>query len=154
MEEISIKIIRMPGNDDVPLPKYMTVNAAGMDVYAAVPGEVEIKPGERREIATAIAVALPAGYEAQIRPRSGLAMAHGITLVNSPGTIDADFRGEIKLLLINLGDKPFVIKRGDRMAQMIVQKVARAQWVLRESLDETGRGSGGFGHTGFRGAEG
>lgn len=150
-EEVRIKIVRMPGNSDMPLPRYMTGRSAGMDIHAAVPGPVEIEPGERKIIETAIAISLPEGYEAQIRPRSGLAITHGITLINSPGTIDADFRGEIKLLLVNLGDRKFVVNRGDRIAQMVVQKVARAVWDLEESLDETPRGSGGFGHTGYSG---
>jgi len=150
-EEIRIKIIRLPGNSDLPLPRYMTVRSAGMDIHAAVSGSVEIGPGERKIIETAIAIALPEGYEAQIRPRSGLAIAHGITLINSPGTIDSDFRGEIKLLIVNLGDRKYTINRGDRIAQMVIHKVSRAVWDLRDSLDETQRGSGGFGHTGYSG---
>lgn len=148
-EEIKIKIIRLPGNGDTPLPRYMTSKSVGMDIHAAVSGPVEIKPGERKIIETAIAIALPEGYEAQIRPRSGLAISHGITLINSPGTVDSDYRGEIKLLVVNLGDRAFTVNRGDRIAQMVVQKVARAVWEVEESLDETQRGSGGFGHTGY-----
>jgi dUTP pyrophosphatase len=147
-KEVNISIIRMPGNEDVPLPRYMTSRSAGMDIHAAVTSPVEIGPGERKIIETAIAISLPEGYEAQIRPRSGLAISDGITLINSPGTIDADFRGEIKLLLVNLGNRAYTVTRGDRIAQMVIQKVARAVWDLRESLDETERGSGGFGHTG------
>ncbi len=150
-EEVRIKITRMPGNGDIPLPRYMTGRSAGMDIHAAVSGPVEIGPGERKIIETAIAIALPDGYEAQIRPRSGLAIAHGITLINSPGTIDSDFRGEIKLLVINLGTRKFVVNRGDRIAQMVIQKVSRAVWEIRDTLDETQRGSGGFGHTGYSG---
>lgn len=147
-EKVAIRIRKLPGNPDIPLPRYMTAKSAGMDVHAAVAGEVVIGPGQRTMIETAICVALPEGYEAQIRPRSGLAISHGITLINTPGTIDSDFRGEIKLLVVNLGEKPFLIKRGDRIAQMVIQKVTRAIWELNDSLDETERGSGGFGHTG------
>ncbi|MEN6464350.1 MAG: dUTP diphosphatase [Syntrophaceae bacterium] len=150
-EEVRIKIIKLPGNGDMPLPRYMTARSAGMDIHAAVSGPVEIGPGERKVIETAIAIALPEGYEAQIRPRSGLAISHGITLINSPGTIDSDFRGEIKLLLVNLGTRKFIVNRGDRIAQMVIQRVARAVWDLGESLDETQRGPGGFGHTGYSG---
>ncbi len=139
----------MPGNSDLPLPRYMTTRSAGMDIHAAISSSVEIGPGERKIIDTAIAIALPEGYEAQIRPRSGLAIVHGITLINSPGTIDSDFRGEIKLLIVNLGDRKYTVKRGDRIAQMVIHKVSRAVWDLRDSLDETQRGSGGFGHTGY-----
>lgn len=150
-EEIRIKITRLPGNGDIPLPRYMTTRSAGMDIHAAVSGPVDIRPGERIIIETAVAIALPEGYEAQIRPRSGLAISHGITLINSPGTIDSDFRGEIKLLLVNLGDRNFTVNRGDRVAQMVINKVTRAAWDLEESLDKTQRGSGGFGHTGYSG---
>lgn len=150
-EEVKIKIIRLSGNSDMPLPRYMTTRSAGMDIHAAVSGPVEIDPGERKVIETAIAIAVPEGYEAQIRPRSGLAITHGITLINSPGTIDSDFRGEIKLLLVNLGDRKYTVNRGDRIAQMVIHKVARAVWELGESLDDTQRGSGGFGHTGYSG---
>jgi len=150
-EEVRIKVIRLPGNDDIPLPRYMTSRSAGMDIHAAVSGSIEIVPGERKVIETAIAIAVPEGYEAQIRPRSGLAISHGITLINSPGTIDSDFRGEIKLLIVNLGTRNFMINRGDRIAQMVIQKVTRAVWDLEESLDETQRGPGGFGHTGYSG---
>ena len=140
-------IQRLPGNEDLPLPRYMTEHAAGLDVFAAVGQEVSIFPGQREMIPTGLAIALPEGYEAQIRPRSGIAWKHGVTLVNAPGTIDADYRGEIGILLINHGDQPFVVRRGDRIAQMIVQRVCRVQWDVHPELSPTGRGDGGFGHT-------
>ena len=146
-EAVEIDIMQLPGSEDLPLPRYMTEHAAGMDICAAVVGETTIPPGCWAVVPTGIAVALPAGYEAQIRPRSGLAMKHGVTLVNAPGTIDADYRGEIKLLLINHGEAPFTVQRGDRVAQMVIQRVCRGQWRCREKLSATGRGTGGFGHT-------
>ena len=118
-----------------------------MDVFAAVTHEEIILPGQRKKIATGIAVALPEGYEAQIRPRSGLALKNGITLLNSPGTIDADYRGEIGLIVMNHGEEPFVVKRGMRLAQMVVQRVCQADWVVAPELNHTARGEGGFGHT-------
>lgn len=125
----------------------MTRQAAGMDVFAAVPANEIIPPGERKKIPTGIAIALPEGYEAQIRPRSGLALHQGITLLNSPGTIDADYRGEIALIVINHGTLPFIVERGMRLAQMVIQKVCQAQWIESTELNDTARGSGGFGHT-------
>ncbi|MFA5181920.1 MAG: dUTP diphosphatase [Syntrophales bacterium] len=148
IDEVEIAIMQLPGCGDLPLPRYMTERSAGMDICAAVNQEITILPGRREVIPTGIAIALPAGYEAQIRPRSGLALKHGITLVNSPGTIDADYRGEIKLLMINHGEDSFVVRRGDRMAQMVINQVCRGQWHRQETLDETTRGQGGFGHTG------
>jgi dUTP pyrophosphatase len=147
MEKVTVTIQRLPGNEDLPLPRYMTEHAAGLDVFAAVGQEVSIFPGQREMIPTGLAIALPEGYEAQIRPRSGIAWKHGVTLVNAPGTIDADYRGEIGILLINHGDQPFVVRRGDRIAQMIVQRVCRVQWDVHPELNPTGRGDGGFGHT-------
>ncbi len=140
-------IKRTPGNDDIPLPQYMSALAAGMDIFAAVNDDEIIEPGQRKKIPTGIQISLPEGYEAQIRPRSGLALHQGITLLNSPGTIDADYRGEIALIVINQGQEPFVVKRGMRLAQMVVQKICRLQWVETTELDETSRGGGGFGHT-------
>jgi dUTP pyrophosphatase len=140
-------IKRTPGNDDIPLPQYMSALAAGMDIFAAVNDDEIIEPGQRKKIPTGIQISLPEGYEAQIRPRSGLALHQGITLLNSPGTIDADYRGEIALIVINHGQEPFVVKRGMRLAQMVVQKTCRLQWVETTELDETSRGGGGFGHT-------
>ncbi len=147
MENIKVHIQKLKGNTDIPLPKYMTSQAAGMDIFAAVSSDEIILPGKRSKIPTGIAISLPEGYEAQIRPRSGLAIHQGITLLNSPGTIDADYRGEIALIIINHGDAPFVVQRGMRLAQMVISKVCQAQWVESSALTETVRGSGGFGHT-------
>lgn len=147
MELIQVHIQKITGNEDIPLPAYMTDQAAGMDIFAAVGLDETILPGERRKIPTGIAVSLPPGYEAQIRPRSGLALHQGITLLNSPGTIDADYRGEIALIVVNHGDLPFIVKRGMRLAQMVVARISRVQWVEAARLDETARGGGGFGHT-------
>ncbi len=148
MEEIKVFITRLPGQDDIPLPRYMTEFSAGLDIIAAVRDEQMILPGERKMIPSGIAIALPEGYEAQIRPRSGLAIRNGVTLINSPGTIDADYRGEIMLLLINHGREPYVVKRGERIAQMVVHRVCRVSWDVGEELPQTLRGRGGFGHTG------
>jgi dUTP pyrophosphatase len=147
MEKIKVPIQKLAGNDDISLPRYMTSQAAGMDIFAAVQQDEIIKPGQRKMIPTGIAIALPEGYEAQIRPRSGLAIKNGITLLNSPGTIDADYRGEIALIVINHGEEPFAIARGMRMAQMVVQKICQADWLEVKELNSTVRGSGGFGHT-------
>ena len=147
MDKVKVCIQKLPGNEDISLPRYMTDQAAGMDIFAAVAGEETILPGQRKKIATGIAMALPEGYEAQIRPRSGLALQNGITLLNAPGTIDADYRGEIGLIVINHGEEPFVVKRGMRMAQMVVQKVCQAEWMETAELKNTSRGEGGFGHT-------
>jgi len=145
--KVVISVKRLHGGD-IPLPRYMTEASAGMDICAAVDDEETLLPGERRLIPTGIAVALPPDYEAQIRPRSGLAVETGVTLLNSPGTIDADYRGEVKVLVINHGAKPFVIKRGDRIAQMVIHRVYRASWEITDGLEITERGDGGFGHTG------
>ncbi len=147
MEKINIQIQKIAGNEDIPLPKYMTNQAAGMDIFAAVTEEEIIRPGERKKIPTGIAIALPEGYEAQIRPRSGLAINRGVTLLNSPGTIDADYRGEIALIVINHGEEPFIVSRGLRLAQMVIQKVCQANWLETKELSSTKRGAGGFGHT-------
>src|SRR4030043_1566059 len=135
MEKPEAIIQKISGNDDIPLPRYMTSQAAGMDIFAAVIEEEIIEPGQRKKIPKGIKVALPEGYEAQIRPRSGLALNQGITLLNSPGTIDADYRGEIALIVINHAQEPFVVKRGMRLAQMVVQKICRLQWVETTELD-------------------
>ncbi len=145
--EVEVSVKRLSGRD-VPLPRYMTENSAGMDIYAAVDTEEILLPGERRLISTGIAIELPPGYEAQIRPRSGLAVETGVTVLNSPGTIDADYRGEVKVLIINHGTRPFAVKNGDRIAQMIVHRVSRVSWNNTETLEITARGDGGFGHTG------
>ncbi len=147
IEDVKVAIHQLPGNEDLPLPRYMTEHAAGMDLFAAVRQDVELSPGQREMIPTGLAIALPVGYEAQIRPRSGLAWKNGVTLVNAPGTIDADYRGEISVLMINHGDRAFVVRRGDRIAQMIVQRVCRVCWDVRTELSPTARGTGGFGHT-------
>lgn len=138
-------------DDDIPLPRYMTPQAAGMDIHAAINAPLILAPRDIALVATGFAMALPEGYEAQIRPRSGLAVKHGIGLINSPGTIDADYRGEVKIALINLGHKAFTIQRADRIAQMVVQRVCRVQVAVVENLATTDRDSGGFGHTGIRG---
>lgn len=147
LDEVEIAVRQLPGCADLPLPRYMTALAAGMDICAAVAGETTIPPGRREIIPTGLTIALPAGFEAQIRPRSGLAMKHGVTLVNAPGTIDADYRGEIKILMINLGEQPFTVRRGDRVAQLVVHRVCRGQWRRQDELEATVRGQGGFGHT-------
>ncbi len=149
MKKIEIQVQRCPGNEDTPMPQYMTVGAAGADLYAAVQEPLVIAPGAVAAIPTGIKIALPAGFEAQIRPRSGLALKHGVTLLNTPGTIDADYRGEIQLIIINHGSRPFTVNRGERMAQMVIQKVW--QGVFREivELEDTSRGEGGFGSTGI-----
>ena len=139
MEKIRVMIKRSSGNEDIPLPRYMSPNAAGMDIHAAVKEETILNPGERKLISTGVSVALPPGFEAQIRPRSGLAIKHGVSLLNTPGTIDADYRGEVGIILINLGEHPFVIKRGDRIAQMIINKVYQAQLELSQELCVTER---------------
>ena len=152
MEFVEIKIKKLENAKDLPLPTYMTEQSAGMDIYAAVESDIVIMPGERAIIPTGIAIALPPGFEAQIRPRSGLAMKYGIGILNSPGTIDADYRGEIKIILINLGDKPFKIKRGDRIAQMVINKIVYGKIHVVDELPSSSRGEGGFGHTGGYGS--
>jgi dUTP pyrophosphatase len=134
---------------DLNLPSYESTEAAGMDVEAAVHGEMIIEPGQMGLVPTGFGVALPTGYELQVRPRSGLAVKYGLTILNSPGTIDADYRGEVKIALINLGHKPFTIHRGDRIAQLVLAPVTRARLYLVEDLGPTDRGDGGFGHTGI-----
>ncbi len=146
-QEVRISIKRLPGQDDIDLPRYMTTHAAGMDVRAAVPATETLQPGEWKKIPAGFAMALPEGFEAQIRPRSGLAMEFGVTLLNAPGTIDADYRGEVGIILINHGKGPFEVKRGDRIAQMIIQPVCKGCWEEQDSLDTTVRSAGGFGHT-------
>lgn len=151
MNTLKIALTRLPHGRDLPLPAYETDQSAGMDLRAAIEGEMEILPGDRALVPTGLKIALPAGYEAQIRPRSGLALKNGITLPNSPGTIDADYRGEIGVILLNTGAESFVIGRGDRIAQMVVAPVLQASWIETEALDETARGEGGFGSTGVAG---
>lgn len=146
--ELSVAIQQLPGNSDLPLPAYQTELAAAMDLPAAVQESVTVHPGEIALIPCGFCLAVPAGYEAQIRPRSGLAIKSGLTVVNAPGTIDADYRGEVKVGLINLGRQPVLVERGMRIAQLIVAPVARVMWNSVTALPETARGTGGFGHTG------
>lgn len=143
---ITIPLLRLPHGADLPLPAYATPGAAGMDVVAAE--DVTIAPGARHAVATGFAMAIPEGYEVQVRPRSGLALKAGVTCLNTPGTIDSDYRGEVKVILANLGAEPFVVKRGDRIAQLVPAPVLRAALVEVAALDETARGAGGFGSTG------
>ena len=140
--------MRWPGNDSTPLPSYQSEHAAGMDLHAHLPGPVTIEPGRIMLIPCGFAMALPVGYEAQVRPRSGLASRHGISMPNAPGTIDADYRGQVQVPLINLGLEAFTVIPGMRIAQMIVKPVPRTRWVEVAQLPETARGEGGFGHTG------
>lgn len=146
----TIKFFRLRPESDanISLPRYMTPHAAGMDICAAIEADLVLEKGAIALIPTGFAIALPQGFESQIRPRSGLAVKHGIGIINSPGTIDADYRGEIKIALINLGEKDYTIRRGDRIAQMVVKKVCQARLEIVEQLDETDRNTGGFGHTG------
>jgi dUTP pyrophosphatase len=149
---LAIQIARLPHSEGIDLPSYGTAGAAGMDLRAAVPeGEdLVIQPGARALVPTGLTIAVPAGYEAQVRPRSGLALKHGVTCLNSPGTIDSDYRGEVGVILANLGPEAFTIRRGDRIAQMVVAAYATVAWEETNSLDETRRGAGGFGSTGQR----
>lgn len=146
---LDVAIKRLDHAADLDLPAYATADSAGMDLLAAVDAPVSLAPGERRLIPTGIAIALPPGHEAQVRPRSGLALKHGITVLNAPGTVDADYRGEVGVVLINHGDQPFVIERGSRIAQMVVAAYARVAWTLSSDLEASARGAGGFGSTGF-----
>ncbi len=149
-EPIRLAIRREPEAADLPLPAYATPEAAGMDLHAALPADrpLTLRPGERALVSTGLRIALPSGYEAQVRARSGLAARHGIGIVNAPGTIDADYRGIVQVILINWGEAPFIIRRGDRIAQLVVAPVTRAQLVETDELEATARGEGGFGSTG------
>ncbi|HEX2974203.1 MAG TPA: dUTP diphosphatase [Tepidisphaeraceae bacterium] len=147
-DPITVEIKRLPGNEDLVLPRKMTEHAAGFDLSAAVKEPVLLAPGEIRLIPCGFCMAVPAAYEAQIRPRSGLAVKHGITLINTPGTIDADYRGEVQVPVINLGQQNFTVERGMRIAQMLIAPVPAVRMVEVDELDETVRGNGGFGHTG------
>lgn len=147
--EVPIQITRVTRSAaDIPLPAYATEGSAGMDICAAVESDVVLEPGQTALIPSGFAIALPQGYEAQVRPRSGLAIKHQVGILNAPGTIDSDYRGEVKVILTNFGTKNFVVRRGDRIAQMVIARYERARWEERDELDQTGRGSGGFGHTG------
>ncbi|WP_193172457.1 dUTP diphosphatase [Nisaea nitritireducens] len=145
---IDVRVRRLSHGADLPLPEYQTQDSAGMDLMAAISEDVVLAPGERTLIPTGLSIALPPGFEAQVRPRSGLALRNGVTQLNTPGTIDADYRGEIGVILINHGQQPFTVTRGMRIAQMLVAPVIQARWQEVEELDETARGSGGFGSTG------
>lgn len=147
MDNISVKIVNTSGHA---LPSYATVSSAGMDVRAHLSEPVVLDPLERALIPTGLRVQLPEGYEMQLRPRSGLALKHGITLVNTPGTIDADYRGEIGVILVNLSDRPFTVNDGERICQMVIAPYTRVQWTSTETLDDSERGAGGFGHTGVK----
>ncbi|NQT96086.1 MAG: dUTP diphosphatase [Candidatus Omnitrophica bacterium] len=146
--KVEIRIKKKDGCEDLPLPCYMSEGASGMDVYADVDGETILDPGEIKLISAGIYMSIPKGYEVQVRPRSGLAIKHGISIVNAPGTIDSDYRGLVGIILINHGKEPFAIKRADRIAQLVVQKVIQANIASVDELDETARAQGGFGHTG------
>ncbi len=145
-----IAVLRLPHAEGLPLPAYETPGSAGMDLRAALPEDepMTLRPGARALVPTGLCMAIPLGFEVQVRPRSGLAAKHGVTCLNTPGTIDSDYRGEVKVILINLGGEDFVIRRGERIAQLIVAPVAQAAWLETDSLDETARGAGGFGSTG------
>jgi len=149
MEEVKIRIKRLRKDRSIPLPQYMTYGSSGMDLFAFLEKEVTLEPGERRLIPTGISVAIPEGFEGQIRPRSGIAIQHGIGVVNGPGTIDADYRGEICVLLINFDKSPFAVRHGDRIAQMVISRVFRAIFEEVDELPLTGRQEGGLGHTGI-----
>ena len=148
---LSVAIQRLPHGADLPLPAYATDSSAGLDLLAAIETELVISPGGRVLVPTGVAIALPPGHEAQVRPRSGLALKHGIAVLNWPGTIDADYRGEVGVILINLGIAPFAIRRGDRIAQLVIAPVARIEWRESDGLPQSGRGAGGFGSTGLPG---
>jgi dUTP pyrophosphatase len=149
LDKLAVKIKRLEDSNDMPLPSYGSEGSSGMDIRASVKEPVVLKPGEIRLIPTGLTVSIPRGYEGQIRPRSGLALKYGIGIVNSPGTIDSDYRGEIHIIIINWGEQPFTIRRGDRIAQMVVAKVFRADIIEVDELDYTQRGVGGFGHSGI-----
>jgi len=148
MEKIRIHIKRLKNDQSVSLPQYMTEGSSGMDLFASLEKEVILEPGERRLIPTGISVAIPQGFEGQVRPRSGLAIRNGVGIINAPGTVDADYRGEIGVLLINFGKEPFAIHHGDRIAQLVISPVVRATWEEADELPATLRQDGGFGHTG------
>ena len=148
MSPVPVAVKRLPHGMDLPLPEYATADSAGVDLLAAVGEDVTLAPGARALVPTGLAIALPPGYEAQIRPRSGLALRDGVTVLNSPGTVDADYRGEVGVILANLGNSAFTVTRGMRIAQMVVAPVARLGWAETENLPASGRGAGGFGSTG------
>lgn len=148
MTVVDVEVKRLPHGAGLPLPEYATADSAGLDLLAAVEGDLTLQPGKRALVPTGLAIALPQGYEAQVRPRSGLALRNGVTVLNSPGTVDADYRGEVCVILANLGDEAFVVTRGMRIAQMIVAPVSRLRWNEVSDLPDSARGAGGFGSTG------
>ena len=148
MRKIEVPIKTHPHYEGLNLPDYQTVGASGIDLLAAIEVPIRLVPGQRSLIPTGISISLPHGTEAQVRPRSGLALKHGITMLNSPGTIDSDYRGEIKVIMVNLGQEDFMVERGMRIAQLVIAEVVKANWVSADNLDATHRSSGGFGHTG------
>lgn len=148
MKSIKILLKKKRGSSDLPMPRYATQGASGMDLCADVNGEVTLLPGDIKLISAGIYISIPEGYEAEVRPRSGLAIKHGISLVNTPGTIDSDYRGLVNLIMINHGKEPFTIHRGERIAQMVIKEVVKAEIEVKEELDDTVRSRGGFGHTG------
>ena len=148
MSAVTVAVRRLPHGADLPLPEYATPDSAGLDLSAAVDAPLTIEPGARALVPTGIAVALPPGFEAQVRPRSGLALKHGVTVLNAPGTIDADYRGEVGVILINHGAQPVTVERGQRIAQMVIARYERAVWAETDTLDASARGTGGFGSTG------
>jgi dUTP pyrophosphatase len=154
MDRVEIEIKRLPGAEDLPLPRYMSAGAAGMDLCAAVREPLVIEPGEAKLVPTGFAVSVPGGYEAQVRSRSGLALKTGVFVLNSPGTVDSDYRGEIGVILMNAGPEAFTVGRGDRVAQLVVSRVSGVVWREREALTATERSDGGFGHTGGHGGDG
>jgi dUTP pyrophosphatase len=148
MKKIDVAVMKLPSAEGLPLPAYATAGSAGLDLAAAVSNPITIAPGGRAMVPTGLAIALPEGYEAQVRPRSGLAARSGVTVLNTPGTIDADYRGEIQVILANFGDQPFKVSRGERIAQLVVAPVTQLAWQATDKLPETARGAGGFGSTG------
>jgi len=146
--QLPVALTYLPHGEGLPLPMYATQGSAGADLRAAVRSELVLRPGGRTVVPTGLSIALPQGWEAQVRPRSGLAVRHGVTVLNAPGTIDADYRGEVKVALVNLGDEPLTIKRGDRIAQLVFAPVVQVAWQVTDDLPASGRGSGGFGSTG------
>ncbi|MCS7082543.1 MAG: dUTP diphosphatase [Bacteroidetes bacterium] len=145
---VEIRVRRLPHAGQWALPEYATEGAAGLDLRAAIEEPIRLEPGQRALVPTGIALALPSGFEAQVRPRSGLALRHGVTVLNAPGTIDSDYRGEVQVILINLGQEPFTIQPGERIAQLVIARYARVRWAVVSELEESARGAGGFGHTG------
>jgi dUTP pyrophosphatase len=146
--EVAVAVVRLPHAAGLPLPAYATAGSSGMDLCAALEAPLEIPAGKRAIVPTGLTIAIPEGFEAQVRPRSGLALKHGLMVLNTPGTVDADYRGEIRIILANLGEEPFAIQRGDRIAQLVIAPVCQARWTEVGTLPDSARGTGGFGHTG------